>query len=184
MKIKNKNIPIIHTSGVLEMDILKDHALYGVFYPLQSFNKKIFTNFRDVPICIESNNKKLEDSLYSIADKISSSVHRINSDQRSKIHLSAVFACNFTNHMMTISKKLLEENNIEFELLHPLISHTFYKAIKYSPEESQTGPAIRNDQKTIDKHLQMINKNPEIKNIYSRITDHITLSLSKNKWKK
>ena len=180
-KIKNKDIPIVHTSGSVGIDILKGHSLHGVFYPIQSFNKNVLTSFRDVPICIESNNKKMEKSLYNIANTISSSVHLINSDQRSKIHLSAVFACNFTNHMIAISETLLEENNIEFELLHPLISHTLQKSIKYSARKSQTGPAIRNDQKTIQKHLQMIKQKPELSNIYSTITNHIILSLSKNK---
>lgn len=171
-KVKNKQTPIIHTSGGIGLDVFKNKSSFGVFYPLQSLNKNMICNFNDIPICIEANNKKLKDCLINIANKISQSVHLIDSSKRKQIHLAAVFASNFSNHMISISEKILKEIDLDPDLLKPLIHHTINKLDQNSANTTQTGPAIREDYQVIENHRKMI-KDPDLKLIYSKITDHI-----------
>ena len=171
-KIKNKNTPIVHTSGGIGIHALKQHLSYGAFYPLQSLNKNNLCDFNDTPICIEANNEMLKNHLLSIANKISKSVHLIDSAKRKQIHLAAVFASNFSNHMISISEKILKEIDLDPDLLKPLIHHTINKLDKNSANTTQTGPAIREDYQVIENHRKMI-KDPDLKLIYSKITDHI-----------
>ena len=172
-KIADKNIDIVHTSGSVNLSVFTENKNHAVFYPLQSFNKNIDVNFSDLPICIESNNKKFEEELMKIANSISQSVHLINSEQRERLHIAAVFACNFINHMLSISNKIMEDNNMDFNMLKPLIEHTINKAIQNTPKEMQTGPAIRKEYNVIEKHLNLLEETNDLKNIYSEITNHI-----------
>ena len=173
-KIKKiKDIPIIHTSGALSMNIFKDKfSDYGVLYPLQTFNKNVEVDLSKTPICIESNTQKMQDMLQEIAYKISENVLEITSEQRKKIHIAAVFSCNFSNHMFTIAEEILEKENINFSIMLPLIKQTINK-LKYNKAKSvQTGPAKRKDIAIIEDHLQNIH-DKEIKAIYKKISQHI-----------
>ena len=171
--IKYNAIPIIHTSGVTGLDVFKDKEIYGVLYPIQTFKKNISISFKDIPICIEANDISLKDHLYNIANCISDSVYYINTETRKKIHLAAVFACNFSNHMITIAENILNEKNLEIELLDKLINQNISNIKKYSPKLSQTGPAKRNDKKTIEKHLKLL-KDDNLKKIYLDISRNIS----------
>ena len=172
-KIKKSNIPIVHTSGSVGTDIFKNRENFGVFYPIQSFNKNIVVNFNEIPICIEANNSELEEKLIILAKSISKSVHLLNSKQREQLHIAAVFASNFTNHMMSISEEILNFNKISFDLLKPLIRNTFEKIKNNPPKDVQTGPAIRKDYLIIEKHLELLKKHDNLKTIYSAISNHI-----------
>ena len=171
--IKNKTTPIVHTSGSVGVDVFKKNILFGVFYPIQSFSKNIILDFEKIPICIESNNKSLEKELSNIANDISQYVHIMSSVKREKLHLAAVFACNFSNHMISISETILEENNIDFNILKPLIYNTINKIQDNSPKKNLTGPAMRKDYNTIKKHLEMIKKDDDLASIYSLISNQI-----------
>ncbi|HPY82243.1 MAG TPA: DUF2520 domain-containing protein [Bacteroidales bacterium] len=165
---------IIHTSGSIGIDVFYDYALnYGVVYPMQTFSKFKDINYNEIPFFIEANTKENETILYDFLKKISPHVSVANSQQRGIIHLSAVFACNFTNHMCTISEKMLKEQKIKFDVFKPLLRETFDKITRYSPFESQTGPAIRNDMQVINKHLDVLSEYPEIKEIYKAISTNI-----------
>lgn len=172
-QIQDKKTPIIHTSGSIGLDVFEENSSFGVLYPLQSFNKEMPSNFKEVPICIESNDKNLEKDLYKMGSHISESVHLINSYQRQILHLSAVFACNFSNHMIRISEEILKENSLDFNLLKPLIYNTINRIHTNSPKKTQTGPAIREDYRTIEKHIELLKDNSQLKRIYSEITDNI-----------
>ena len=172
-KIKDKNINIVHTSGSVDLDVLEDFSNYGVFYPLQSFNKEVEVDFSITPICIESKTSEFSDSLKELASKISDSINFINSEQRKQLHIAAVFACNFTNHILSISESILKKSDLDFNLLKPLIEHTFNKIKDSSPSEVQTGPAKREDYNTIEKHLNLLEGKSDLKIIYSKITNHI-----------
>ena len=172
-KISDKKTNIVHTSGSVNLSVFTENKNHAVFYPLQSFNKNIDVNFSDLPICIESNNKKLEGKLMEIANSISQSVHLINSEQREKLHIAAVFACNFTNHMLSISNKIMDDNSMDFNILKPLIEHTIKKAIQNTPKKMQTGPAIRKEYNIIERHLNILEENDDLQIIYSKITNHI-----------
>ena len=170
-KIKTENI--IHTSGTLNINIFqKKFKNYGIIYPLQTFKKNIKTNFSNVPICIEANNIEFQKKLIKLSNKISNKVYEINSSQRKKIHLAAVFACNFSNHMYAIAEEILKEDNIDKSILLPLIKETAKKVEKKNAKEMQTGPAIRKDTETIKEHLNSLN-NLSYKKIYKLISSNI-----------
>lgn len=166
---------VVHTSGSVEMNILKSSSKnYGVFYPLQTFSKNNKVDFSTIPICLEANNTATLKTLQSIAKSISNNVQIINSEQRKTIHLAAVFACNFTNHLYTISSTILESANLSFDILKPLIEETAKKIKNTSPVETQTGPAVRDDKKTINNHLKMLSDNKEYQQLYKIISKSIS----------
>ncbi len=177
LKISDNRL-IVHTSGSLNIDILSGFNNYGVVYPLQTFNKNIPLNFKEIPFCIEANSLENEEKLFNIFKKISDNTLKIDSLKRGKLHLSAVFACNFTNYMYNIANEILQESEIDFSILKPLIKQTATKLNYGLPSKMQTGPAIRNDINIISKHLLMI-ENEKYKEIYKLISNSISEDLHK-----
>lgn len=172
-------IPTMHTSGSIDMKILDEYFdNYGVFYPLQTFKKNTAINLNNTPFLIEGNNKDIEENIFELASSFSNKVYKINSSSRLKIHLSAVFACNFSNHMMVLGKKISEESNFDFSLLLPLIQKTFSQ-IDNNPLKLQTGPAVREDKKVMNKHLEII-EDENIKLIYKLISESIIKTKDEN----
>jgi predicted short-subunit dehydrogenase-like oxidoreductase (DUF2520 family) len=170
--IKNKTI--VHTSGSVGMNVFnKKFQSYGVFYPLQTFSKDRKINLDEVPILIEGNNSKSFDVIKKVADTITPFVFEIDSATRKVIHLSAVIANNFTNHLFVQAEKILAKKNIPFPLLGPLLHETIIKAILLTPGESQTGPAKRGDTKIIEEHLKMLKKDPSLTKIYKLLSESI-----------
>ena len=153
------------------MKVFKSFTNCGVFYPLQTFNKSVDIAFSEIPLCIEANNPKFEKVLLKIGESLSNTVVKMNSEQRKQLHIAAVFACNFSNHMFAIADDILRKSNINFNLLHPLISKTIKQIEKNSPKNVQTGPAKRNDKKIIESHLQFLEKNQQ--ELYKLITNSI-----------
>ncbi len=165
---------LVHTSGSLPLEMLFPYTENnGVFYPLQTFTHGREVDFHDVPVLIEANRIDNESLLLSLARRLSSQVQTANSVQRKALHLAAVFACNFSNHMYSIARQLANEHDIDYDLLKPLIRETALKAISLGPQEAQTGPAKRNDLKSIDEHMEMLSNNPGLKELYKRITESI-----------
>ena len=163
---------IVHTSGSVDITVFNGFNQFGVFYPLQTFSKDKDTDVANVPFCIEGNTNQTTQLLIDLAISISNKVYEINSEQRKTLHLAAVFACNFTNYMYSIAEEIATKNNINFEVLKPLIQETAKKIEFQSPKEAQTGPAKRKDQQTINKHLAMLENNPN-KELYQIITELI-----------
>jgi predicted short-subunit dehydrogenase-like oxidoreductase (DUF2520 family) len=157
------------------MDVFEKSGFnnYGIFYPLQTFSKTKAVNISEVPFCIEANTDKNEQLLVDLAKVLSNNVELINSEQRKKLHLAAVFACNFSNYMYTIADELLSNDNLDLNLLKPLIIETANKIKDNSPKAMQTGPAKRNDKAVIEKQLQLLANNPAYKDIYQLITEQI-----------
>ena len=167
-----ENRLIVHTSGSVSVyDIDKKHKR-GVFYPLQTFSKDADMDFANVPICLETLNKECYPILKNLADSIGSPKRRVNGDQRRILHLAAVFVNNFTNQLYRIGHEITEGEGAEFDMLKPLILETAKKIQDLSPFKSQTGPAMRNDKKTIKKHLKLL-ENDHHKDIYKLLTTSI-----------
>ena len=147
-----------HTAGSLPIDIFKDSAAtrYGVFYPLQTFSKNRKISFERIPIFTEANNPADQELLEQIAGSLSNQVIPLSSEKRKYLHLAAVFACNFTNHLYDIAAQILESQDIDWKVLLPLIEETAAKVQALSPGEAQTGPAVRKDVSVIEKHLGML----------------------------
>ena len=171
-KFPFENRLVVHTSGSSALAVLHNKNRKGVFYPLQTFTKNKKIDFTPIPICIEAENEHDTALLEELAHCISQKVFQINSAQRKSLHVAAVFVCNFTNHLYQIGNEICKENNVPFEILHPLIQETAQKIRKLSPKEAQTGPALRNDSKTIEKHINFI-ENPTYKLIYQLLTQSI-----------
>ena len=173
---KIKNTAIIHTSGCSDIKLLKKCSNnYGVIWPIQTFlqNKKV--NFKNVPICIEANNIIFYEKLKHLFSLISNEIIKVNFKQRKLIHLSAVFSCNFSNYLYSVSESLLSEEKLDFSILKSLIIETTNNAFKYKPEKNQTGPAKRKDFGTIKKHLDLLSlkQKKEYFDIYNLITNNI-----------
>lgn len=165
---------VAHTSGTQPLEVLKDyHENIGIFYPLQTFSKGIAVDLREVPICVEAKHRSTENTLLDLGKSISREVYTVHSDDRKIMHLAAVFACNFSNFMLTISEEILEDHEIDFSLLHPLIVETINKALSVGPQESQTGPARRNDAHTVKLQLKMLRYKPEFRKIYKLLSENL-----------
>ncbi len=155
-RLRNKFL--VHTAGSVDMKILSVFTkTYGVLYPLQTIKKTAELDFfEDVPLCIEAADTEHLEILKKIAEKLSEKVYEITSEQRLKLHISAVFANNFVNHLFAIANNIAEKSGIDKEILKPLIRKTFENVLNYNPAEIQTGPAIRNDISTMQKHLNVL----------------------------
>ncbi|MUP45524.1 DUF2520 domain-containing protein [Gramella sp. BOM4] len=162
---------VAHTSGSQSLKTLSKFQNFGVFYPLQTFSKNKEVNFREVPVCLEASSDENLEFLKEVAGKVSDKIFEVNSEQRKALHLSAVFVNNFSNHLYALAAEYCKENGLPFKILQPLIKETAAKIETLPPYSAQTGPALRNDQKTIAEHLKMLNKDQ--KNIYSILTQSI-----------
>jgi len=161
---------LAHTSGTSELAIPE---ISGVFYPLQTFSKQKQVDFSIIPIIIEANNSLIAGMLETLAKSLSSKVIQLNSEQRKALHIAAVFACNFSNHLYAIANTILKKNNLEFDLIKPLIAETAEKIQQNLPASVQTGPAVRNDKLTINKHLEFLKNDVLLKEIYERLSQSI-----------
>ncbi|MEL6810387.1 MAG: Rossmann-like and DUF2520 domain-containing protein [Bacteroidota bacterium] len=171
-KLPFHNGLVAHTSGSVPLTKLSGHNRRAVFYPLQSFSKDTRVDFNAIPICVEAENESDLKMLSKLGQCISTKVVEINSEDRGKLHLAAVFVNNFVNHLYTISEALLNEHSLDFDLLKPLIEETADKISRVSPYDAQTGPARRNDQKTIEKHMDLLT-NDRYRALYTTFTKSI-----------
>jgi len=163
-----------HTAGSLPMTLFSSRKEeYGVIYPLQTFSKDRTLNFSDIPLFIEGSTPATAHFLDDMARSISREVHQLPGEKRGYLHLAAVFACNFVNHMYTLSSDILLKEDIPFAILRPLIAETAAKVAVMTPREAQTGPAVRNDEKVMRNHLDLIT-HPQIKELYTLISKSIT----------
>lgn len=168
---KIKNPLVVHTSGACSINELKNTTNKGVFYMLQTFSLEKKVELNEVPFCLEAENKNDEDQLKELANLLSKKIYTVKSEQRKALHVAAVFVNNFTNYMYKIGNDICKEHQVPFDILLPLIKETASKIETLLPEKAQTGPAIRNDKKTIKNHLDLLNI--EQQKIYKMITKSI-----------
>ncbi len=165
---------VVHTSGAVPISVFNASCKnYGVIYPLQTFSKAKAVNFEEIPILIEANKKENRSILKSLASALSNKVTPVKSEERLRIHLAAVFACNFVNHFYCIAEQLLKDQQFDLDLLKPLILETASKATAGSPGLVQTGPAVRNEKVIMDRHLKMLSHYPEWSKLYQLISENI-----------
>ena len=181
LKPKDHQI-VVHTSGSTSIDVLKPYAKQvGVIYPLQTFSKTVTVNFSEVPIFLEANHADVLADLKQVAGQITRKVEEADSAQRMNLHISAVFACNFTNHLYSIASDILEKNNLSFDYIKPLILETANKVLQANPKDVQTGPARRNDENTIQKHLDMLSADLDKQELYRLISQRIVKMYDENR---
>lgn len=163
---------VLHTSGSVSMEELGKHFNNcGVIYPLMTLSKKHIKDLSDVPFLIEANSTENERIACLIANRLSNNVTKADSEQRAQIHLAAVWANNFSNHMFAVAKTITDKGKLPFSLLLPLIEETCAKIKEIPPIEAQTGPAVRYDTNVIEKQMALTPQ--EYRTIYKQISESI-----------
>lgn len=172
---------IVHTAGSISIETLGNLGFsnYGSFYPLQTFSLKKNIDWSEIPIFVNSNTIENTFRLESIAHLLSNKVKSITDEQRLAIHIGAVFVNNFTNHLFTLSDQWLKDNELDFSIMIPLINETVEKIKNIDPYDAQTGPALRSDNKVLEKHLEKLNDSPNLKGIYEILSQSIKSSHKK-----
>ena len=164
----------VHTAGSVSQEIFKGYAHhYGVLYPYQSISKSMDFENLAVPLCVEGNCRESEEKLITLAQKWQIQYYPLQAEQRAILHLAATFASNFTNALYGIAFELLHAKGISEDIIFPLLDNTLEKIKKMSPCEAQTGPAVRNDKKTMNKHLEMIENQEFMRTVYRLFSGYI-----------
>ena len=166
---------VVHTSGSLPLSILENIVgiRTGVFYPVQTFRKEQAVDLTITPIAIEAPDLEVADILRNLAASVSQHVYILSSPDRRNLHLAAVFACNFTNHLLGISREILEQKGLSPHLLHALVHTTFEKALNQNPFMVQTGPAVRGDANVMQQQVQQLEMQPVYQEIYELLSHSI-----------
>ena len=170
--IKNENALVAHTSGSVSREALNGNYRKSVFYPLQTFSKSKNLDYSKIPFFIDAENENDEEILKNLASKISKNVMLANDEKRKYIHLTAVFACNFVNHLYARAKEISDSQGIPFDYFLPLIDETTQKIHELEPKLAQTGPAIRNDEKVLKLHESLLTDEEKLK-IYKTLNESI-----------
>ena len=170
--IKNKNVLVAHTSGSVSREALSGNYRKSVFYPLQTFSKSKNLDYSKIPFFIDAENENDEEILKNLASKISKNVMLANDEKRKYIHLTAVFACNFVNHLYARAKEISDSQGIPFDYFLPLIDETTQKIHELETKLAQTGPAIRNDEKVLKLHESLLTDEEKLK-IYKTLNESI-----------
>lgn len=165
----------LHTAGSVPMDLWKEAGAkcYGVLYAMQTFSKGADIEWPEVPVFVEGCNPAELEIVRNLASDLSGKVTELSSEGRKKLHVAAVFTCNFSNHMYAIAEKLLATEGVPFSVMLPLVRETARKVEGMSPEDAQTGPAIRGDRKVMDQHLELLKEYPEYAELYRLISTDI-----------
>jgi predicted short-subunit dehydrogenase-like oxidoreductase (DUF2520 family) len=172
---------VAHTAGSFGLEVFPSCIKKaGVFYPLQTFSKGREIHFGELPFLLEASGDGTAKLLNDLAALIGGKVHFISSEKRKLIHLAAVFVNNFTNYMLTAGSEMASMAGLSFDIFEPLIRETISKALENGPEASQTGPAVRNDLNTVEKHLKLLSFSPELQNIYREISNSIIKHYNKS----
>lgn len=171
---------IAHTSGSTPLYTKNDSSIdHAVFYPLQTFSRNKVIDISKVPFLISSSAENVNKQLSELAKRLSDKVEIISDDQRLHLHIAAVYANNFSNHLFAIAEQILKDQGLDFDLLKPLISETANKVQTSSPSKVQTGPAWRGDKTTIDKHLKELKNNKAFRKVYKEMSKAIRKSSKK-----
>ncbi len=173
-KISPGNVPVIHCSGSTPISVFPvDFFHYGVLYPLQTLSTGRTPVFEKIPFLLEASDDETIDLLKYIASSLSDVVLEMNSKDRLKYHIAAVFASNFTYHMLSLASDYLKKNKLPDDILEPLIQETIFKFFERGGQDGQTGPAVREDMKILKKHKEMLKNDPDFQKIYTFVSKSI-----------
>jgi predicted short-subunit dehydrogenase-like oxidoreductase (DUF2520 family) len=164
----------VHTAGSMPLDVFAGKAQhYGVLYPMQTFSKSREVDFSVIPTFVEWNDDQAKATVSALAESISRRVFNLSSADRKYLHLAAVWACNFANHCFDISAEILEQHNIPFNVMLPLIDETAAKVHSLSPRDAQTGPAVRYDENVIGAQAELLASHPQLQHLYLELSKSI-----------
>lgn len=175
-----KNKLVVHTAGAVSINALKNISEnYGVLYPLQTLSK-YSSHIPEIPFLVDGSNGRSLNIITGFAKTLSDNVHKANDKERLNYHVAAVFVSNFTNHIYSMAEMFCKQENLDWQTLFPIINETTARAQKISPFESQTGPALRDDIFTLNRHLQVLSSYPDLKYIYLKLSESIIKSHRKS----
>lgn len=163
---------VAHCSGITPL-IQRAIGSSGVFYPLNSFNKTLTTDLKSTPLFVEASSKEDQALVEQLAKEISSKVIPLTSDSRAKMHLAAVISQNFSNHMYALSERYCSDQDLDFEWIKPMLRSSLVSALQSRAVETQSGPAKRNDLKTLEKHRALLKDQLILLELYNTITTSI-----------
>lgn len=179
-QLKLKDKIVVHTAAAVSKNVLAiSSENFGVLYPLQTLVKDM--PLPSIPALIDGNNETTKKTLIKFSSDWTDNVQVANDDERLKLHVAAVFVNNFTNYIFTITEEYCRLEHLKFNILYPLIEETIIRLKTTNPSALQTGPAVREDRTTIEKHNEILTRYPELKNIYNVLTNSILTFYSRNK---
>jgi predicted short-subunit dehydrogenase-like oxidoreductase (DUF2520 family) len=174
-------IVVVHTSGSTDIDVFPaEMPCHGVIYPLQTFTRNRQVDISEIPFFTEASDPATHEFIDSLVETLGAQTYHIDSVSRGMLHLSAVFVCNFVNHMLYAGISIAEKSRIERSVFGPLVRETVQKALDMGPAQAQTGPAVRNDISTIEKHIGLLSYSEELMNLYRVVSDSITKHTTNN----
>ena len=161
----------LHTSGSIPLSALNPLSKnIGVFYPMQTFTQSKVSDFAEIPIFLEGNENVLK-IIRPLAQKLSTQVYKLSSEDRLRLHMGAVWVNNFPNILYRIAQQLMPQTpELDFSIYHPLIHEHIEKVFAFQPQNTQTGPAIRADLPTINSHLNLLSDQAEYQQLYRQLS--------------
>ena len=169
-----ENQLFVHTAGSMPMDLFRSLTKhYGVFYPMQTFSKERMVDFNAISLFLEANDAVSMERLKMLATTLTPHIYELDSEGRKHLHLAAVFACNFVNHCYALSAEVLAAKGLPFSVMLPLVDETAQKVHELTPQDAQTGPAVRNDQNVMQMQATMLASNPAVQHIYEALSNDI-----------
>ena len=169
-----ENQLFVHTAGSMPMDLFRSLTKhYGVFYPMQTFSKERLVDFNAISLFLETNDAVSMERLKKLSSTLSPHIYELDSEGRKHLHLAAVFACNFVNHCYALSAEVLSAKGLPFSVMLPLVDETAQKVHELTPQDAQTGPAVRNDQNVMQMQATMLASNPAVQHIYEALSNDI-----------
>lgn len=165
---------IAHTAGAIPMSVAGglNNKLFGVLYPIQSLRKEMDT-IPPITMLVNGNSEESKKLIKEFAGSVAEIVLEADDDTRLKYHMAATIVNNFTNYLFILAESFCKKENISFAVLQPLMEETVLRLRNNSPGRFQTGPAIRNDKITLEKHRQLLISNPELLEFYEKFTKEI-----------
>lgn len=174
-----KNAVVLHCSGVLPSTILSSAKSCGAavasMHPLQSFaSAEIEQNpFQDIIISVEGE-KAAVNTAVKIAADLGATCITIETEAKTLYHASASVASNYLVTLLDLAIRLIEASGISgpdaIRVLKPLIEGTLFNVEKVGVVKALTGPIVRGDVETVEKHIQEIgSKKPELLALYKTL---------------
>lgn len=164
---------VLHTSGATSLSVLSEFENRGVLYPCMTFSKEDTIDLSKCPFLTEANTPKAKAKISEIVTSLGARQTECDSERRAHIHVAAVFSSNFTNHMLSLAKQIMDKEHVEFDILEPLVNQTIRKGFKEQPHEAQTGPARRGDSLTIERHCEYLSFDKKLLKVYQTLTKSI-----------
>lgn len=164
----------IHTAGSVSLEAMAEyHSASGILYPLQTFSRERSPLWGDIPIYIEATSEAALLATEWLARTLSRRVEFVDSRGRMRLHLAAVFACNFSNHLIALAEEFLDKGGLNPKALLPLLRETFLKLECLPARAAQTGPAARGDNATMQKHLDLLSGEGRMQSVYRLLSESI-----------